>query len=221
MRKGLILSLLWLLMALPSMSEPAYPWSPDLSVTYSGRGLESGAVLDIKVVNRADSKRRVTLAPLTVLTPANAAFSPILLESSGAWDMLPKGEGTFRVMGYALEHGKRMPGKGENVSYTPSQDPKQFTRAKRALQVGLQVEAKPGFDSRLLGPEKHRWLVLQRLIWLVSGESNPKTPQQLEKDLTRSFGERGKPPSEKTMKALTAAIWSDVEKCQKQLQVGD
>jgi hypothetical protein len=203
----------------PAWANPEAAWPADLVITFSGKGLESGQVLDIKVVNGSDRQQRLTLPPYTVLCPSDPAYSPILLESTGAWDMLPKGQATFRVSGYALRHDRAMPAKGQALRYLPSFTGDGHDRSRRALQVGLEVERQEGFHSTLLPAAKHRLLVLQRLIWAAGGEeANPASPEQLEADLFASFARRGKPPSEKAMKALTASVWKDVSRCLERLR---
>ena len=81
-----------------------------------------------------------------------------------------------------------------------------------ALKKSLQVEQGSGFRSVVLPKEKHRALVIQRVIWRSHGGNNPKTPKALVRDLTVAFERAGKPPSEKAVQAIAGSIWRDVEK---------
>ena len=201
-----------------SAVEPHPQWAEGLVVSFTGRGLEFGRVLDIEVVNTLDEKLCFTLAPFTVLIPSDSRYSPILLESSGAWDVLAGGRQTFRVSGFALDHALLMPSPGQALDYQPSPVGDRFDLARYALQVGLEVESNSGFEAKFLAAEKHRLLVLQRLIWSLIGEGNPTSLEELEEDLAASFRREGRSPSDRAIKALADSIWVDVSKCRQHLQ---
>lgn len=216
MLRGFCLVVLLLLAPAAMAKEPAGAWSaPDLTVTCLGRGLETGPLLDLKVANAAKETRRFRLAPYTVLVASDPKFSPILLESTGEWDIKPKSQATFRVSGFSLQHDRSVPKEGLSLEYRPDLASKTYAAPRRALQVALQQE--DGFASDLLPAEKHRLIVIQRLLWCVVGGTNPATPQALQADLTAAFARKGNPPGEKAIKALTASVWRDVVKCLKAL----
>ena len=205
-------------MVLPVSAGPFSAWSgKGLSVEFLGRGLESGAVLDLHVTNDGAEALEFQLPQLMVLEPANAAYAPILVESKGAWRMKPGADVTMRISGYSLDHSKKMPRSGQSLKYRPFDGGAKYQKAQYALKKSLLVEQNPGFGPVLLPKDKHRVLVIQRVIWRSHGGNNPKTPNALVKDLEAAFERAGKAPSEKAIQALAGSIWRDVEKVYKAL----
>ena len=201
------------MMVLPASAGPFSTWSGGtLQVEFIGRGLESGAVLDLRVKNEGSSDVEFHLPQLTVLEPVDAAYAPVLVESKGAWRMKPGAEFTLRISAYSLDQSKKMPRAGQVLRYRPSEGGTRYQKAQFALKKSLQVEQGSGFRSVVLPKEKHRALVIQRVIWRSHGGNNPKTPKALVRDLTVAFERAGKPPSEKAVQAIAGSIWRDVEK---------
>ncbi len=190
------------------LAGPYDAWTePGVEVTFTGTGLESGHVLDLKVRNGGKSVVAFQLPQLTVLD--STTFAPIVVESKGGWKIPPGAEVTHKVIGYSLEQSKPGPRRGQTASYTPSEKPG-FAPAQLALKKSLEFQRSPGFQATVLSKEKHKTLVTQRLIWTVYGPRNPKTPKALEQDLAASFQRAGESVNAASVQALTASVWQDV-----------
>ena len=206
----LVLKALFLVLFLcgSGVAGPYDAWTePGVEVTFTGTGLESGHVLDMRVRNNGKSPVTFQLPQLTVLD--STSMTPVLVESKGGWEIPPGVEISHAVMGYSLEQAKPAPSRGEKAIYVPSEKPG-FAPAQIALKKSLEFRRSPGFQATVLPAEKHNTLVTQRLIWTVYGTQNPKTPKALEQDLSTAFQRAGKSVSEDAVQALTASIWQDV-----------
>ena len=216
--KNVLLLALMLVSYAPVSAGPYDDWNDgELVVTFLGRGMESGLVLDLEVLNKGTSTKKFQLPQLTVLEPNSSAYAPVLVESKGAWEMKPGGTFTLRVSGYSLDQSKKMPSEGQKLVYRPTTGGKRYQKAQLALKKSLQVEQKPGFQAAILPADKHRSLVIQRVIWRSYGGNNPKTAQALVDDLDKAFQRKGRAPSDKVVNGLAASIWRDVEKVCKSL----
>lgn len=205
--------LLILVLVAPAAAGPFDTWNDgQLTVSFTGRGLESGQILDLAVSNESKVKKEFQLPQLMILEPVNSKYAPVVVESKGAWELKPGANFKARVSGYSLDNSKKMPSAGQPLKYRPSQGGKRYKKAQYALKKSLQVEKRPGFKAMVLPADKHRALVIQRVIWRSFGGKNPKTPNALVEDLTLAFKRAGKPASEKAVQAIAGSIWRDVEK---------
>lgn len=204
----------WSLCSLAAWGQsPFQGWQDqELELTFSARGLESGKVLDLKIRNTGDTRKVLHLPQFTVLEPLDSRFTPVILESYGGWEVQPGADFTFRLSGYSLEHGREVPGAGQQVRYRPTRGKGQYKAAQYALREGLKLERQGRFEPLVLSRERHRVVVLQRVVWRAVGGGNPDNPEQLHSDVVRALRSRGKSVSEKATGALVASIWRDVEK---------
>lgn len=195
---------------------PFQGWRDDsLELSFSGRGLETGKVLDLKVKNTGKSSKLLHLPQFTVLEPLDSRLAPLLLESHGSWEIQPGADFTFRLSGYSLEHRLEAPPSGKQVRYRPSQGAERYKKAQYALREGLKLENQ--FEPLVLSAEKHRLVVLQRVVWRAVGGDNPDNPEKLYGDVERALEARGKPVSKEATGALVASIWRDVERVYRSL----
>jgi hypothetical protein len=210
----LVLFVVWILLSLTGIcaAGPYDAWSdPAVEVVFTGTGLESGHVLNMKVSNKGKETVSFQLPQLTVLEPSSGAYAPMVVESKGGWEIPPGRDFTVKVLGYSLDQSKAGPRRGQSVKYAPVVG-NQHSTAQYALKKSLEYERSRGFQATLLPLDKHRTLVIQRLIWTVYGARNPKTPQALVEDLDRRFQSGGETVSAQSVHALAGSIWKDVER---------
>ena len=103
----LVLKALFLVLFLcgSGVAGPYDAWTePGVEVTFTGTGLESGHVLDMRVRNNGKSPVTFQLPQLTVLD--STSMTPVLVESKGGWEIPPGVEISHAVMGYSLEQAK-------------------------------------------------------------------------------------------------------------------
>lgn len=222
MPRGRVVYFVLVLMLLSSLSAlaqtPFQGWDDEhIEISFQGRGLETGKVLDVKISNKGDTRHLVQIPQFTVLEPADSRYSPVLLESYGGWEVEPGAYFTARLSGYSLEHQKDMPSNGARLTYTPSTGAKKYKPAQYALREGLKMEKRGKFRPLILSKEKHRLVVLQRAVWKAVGGKNPTGPEELYSDIARALKSKGKPMSEKATGALVASVWRDVEQIYKSL----
>ncbi len=172
---------LWSLCSLAAWGQtPFQGWQDEeLKLSFSGRGLESGNVLDLKVQNTGDSRKLLHLPQFTVLEPLDSRYAPVLLESYGGWEIQPGADFTFRLSGYSLQHDRDVPAAGQSVRYRPTKGAERYKKAQYALKEGLKLERQGRFEPLVLPREKHRLVVLQRVVWRAVGGNNPDDPEQL------------------------------------------
>jgi hypothetical protein len=171
----------------------------------------------MSVRNTGTETVRFQLPQLTVLEPISSAYAPIVVESNRGWEMPPGTDFKARLIGYSLDQSKSGVPRGQDADYTTVADT-EYARAQFALKKSLEYERSEGFQASLLSEDKHRTLVIQRLIWTVYGSRNPKTPQALVEDLSRRFDRAGENVNAKTVQALAASIWRDVAKVHETLR---
>ena len=220
MMKRIFAIALFLLCTSPGLTNEALEsWvQSDLDLRMRGTGLESGRVLSLSVVNNGRKSKKFHLPRFTVLVPDSDQYSPVLLESKGSWKLGPGGRLKATLRGYSLDHAKRIPKRNQQVAYRAISGGARYAKVQRALRVGLDVEKEEVFESVFLPEKTHRTLVHQRVLWRVFGGNNPKDAKRLVADLKRSFEKSGKTVSEKSVKAIAASVWRDVEVVARRLE---
>ena len=179
-------------------------------VQWTGLGLVSGDMVDMRLENTSSTPQSYEFVPGMVLEDPGESVQPILLEEKLSFTLEPGEVVKRRMRGYCLDYSKEPPASGDQEDYQVATELDEYESAVDVVYRGLDLEERQKLKP-VLRPIVHRTVVIQRAIWAVLGGENPVSQEELKKDLEDEIRYRSSIFPEGQLDCLSRRIWSDVQ----------